>query len=220
MPFADILCVFLGDFDSVEAVWDRLTSWVRLGPATTLPALTRPRLFLITDRAVDFSAAEVKGRLSDPLASVEFADIFSDVIIVQIDEHPARNRMARYRQAIIPKLVDHGLDSSRKQTRTLFSTVHMEALFRRAVEHVARVPRVPFDFIRASRLHHPVPNDLADGLEDFLKDIGSSIRLTHLAIPVLATSFLDNHCSPQMHGKSGTARSPESAAALARRTFG
>ena len=202
-PFTDVVCVFLRDFPSPTIALERLSTWIDLGPPSTLPRAVRPHLVLVEDRATvrKHSAAAVVKRLSRP-SPVAFKNVFSGVTTIGLREDSPLGPAAKYlhlRETILNQL--DRVQQSRREAQALFSARHLLAFFHRALDHFGAARREPFDLIHAARLHDEVPDDLADSLADFLKDFRSTASLVALALPLVVTSLLLNHYRPETHRK-------------------
>ena len=95
------------------------------------------------------------------------------------------------------------LSRSMKQTRLdrscLFAARHLAGFLHHASVRATEAPRVPFDFIRTSRVNNPVAPDLEVHLARFLRNFHSLDALKNFALPMMASSFILDHYLPGMH---------------------
>jgi hypothetical protein len=191
--FADLVCLFVEDFPKIQDVWARIRKWVNIGSASTLERSFRPRLLLVTsaDSIRDIPFEFLGGESS-------FFDSFSSVHIfrtgpAQLSVHARFLRLRHY----IFKEVE--VASSLRETHyAAFTALHIEALFRKAIEHWAEYLSKPFNFLAASR-----PNE---GHGDLAHHFARFFRLSQqLSVPYpdivsyFSTALLSNAYPPEMH---------------------
>ncbi|KIW21912.1 uncharacterized protein PV07_12677 [Cladophialophora immunda] len=197
-PLADVVCVFLSDFSSLEKASERLEAWIRLGAPSSLPDSVRPYLILVEDEVPTRRrrADVVRERLSR-WCQGSIASVFSGQITVELPKHCSSRRSREY--APLRKAIQDQVQQSeraRQETGTLFSARHMAAFFNRQLGHFRSARLEPFNFLHATRLHDPVPGQLSDSLADFIKDFRTRGSLSCLAVPLVAAClFLNHYCT-------------------------
>ena len=134
---------------------------------------------------------------------MDVSEQFSDIQILSLAAHNKDlSNKARHRE-LFEQLLNFSdqVREARVRTQTLFSAHHFAAFFHYALTHVAATSVEPFNFISASRIENPVASDLRDHLVDFLHNIKTPQKLLQFAIPIIASSFLQDAYPPDMHCK-------------------
>ena len=205
--FADVFCFFSADFGGFGPIVRRIAAWLEHGQPSTLPRATFPRVLVVTEgptlddrsknRARDILLAELRAETNkNPFERFAAIDV---VYVSPKGKVSAQTLHEDLGRALLE--ASEQVRVARVETRTLFSARHFSAFFKHACAHLARTVREPFDFIKTSRLQHPVSPKSEDHLCEFLKNITSPNDLTSFAIPMIASSILLDHYPPGMHGQ-------------------
>jgi len=133
-------------------------------------------------------------------------DLFEQVSAIEIIAlFPAGALSVNARHRLLKERIMSGSDQvrqHREQSRYLFSVTHFAAFLASACEHFSRVIHEPFDFIQASRVDNPAPQDLDEHLANLMKHIRSSGDFTAFAAPTIASSLLLDSYPPNSHCRS------------------
>ena len=187
-PFVDTVCVFADDIGGLEAVEAYINIWSSKEKASTLPATVRPRLIIITSK-------RPYRDLVKKLQKVEARSPFSFVQIIRGREY----------QHLRSRLVEH-LDASQSQRRvehTSFALPHLAWFFTEAVAHVARTITEPFDFVRTSRIHRPLPESYTKQLRAFFElAVGHNVPTNSVIVAIASSILLDAYSSSAHSGSS------------------
>jgi len=187
----------------------RLALWLDLGQPSTLPKSTRPKVVIVIERDrddhnKDESASRAFKQMLSEETTIDVSEQFSDIRILSLEAHSKNlSNKSRHRE-----LFEHLLNFSdqvreaKVRTQTLFSACHFAAFFHYAVNHVVAASVEPFNFISASRIDNPVSSNLGEHLTDFLHNIKTPQKLLKFAIPMIASSLLQDAYPPDMHRKS------------------
>jgi hypothetical protein len=173
--FINVICIFAQDCGGLDGVAARLASWTTLGSASSLPNNTRPRLLIVTSiPGPTFDSEALRFRLG-VLADPKFADSFSSLILVNILGSDRRSSRTLF--SSLGEVLGHEADTARLErvnTHTLFSVVHITALFESALRNFAISPRHTFNFIKSSREENPVSPAFGKHIKSFM-----SLSLEH-----------------------------------------
>lgn len=203
-PFTDVFCFFADDVGSFGPIVKRLASWLDLGQPSTLPRSTRAKILIVTERAEDVpgddeSDLKVFNRILRDETTMDVSEQFSEIRILGLSRKKSLSNKARHRELFETLLnFSDQVREARINTRTLFSARHFAAFFGCALNHMEVTSVEPFDFITASRIKNPVPSNLVDHLEDFLRNIKTPQKLLAFALPVIASSFLLDSYPPDI----------------------
>jgi hypothetical protein len=91
------------------------------------------------------------------------------------------------------------LQLRRREALVAFSARHFKSFFQLAGDHFCSDIISPFSFVRASRIHNPVPTELASHLSTFLKSVKPS-QLLNFAVQVIASALVFDSYPAGMHG--------------------
>jgi len=207
-PFTDVFCFFADDVGKLRPIVQRLAIWLDLGQPSSLPKSTRPKVLIVIERDEDVygddeSASRAFKQMLSEETTMDVSEQFSDIRILSLAAHNKDlSNKARHRE-LFEQLLNFSdqVREARVRTQTLFSAHHFAAFFHYALTHVAATSVEPFNFISASRIENPVASDLRDHLVDFLHNIKTPQKLLQFAIPIIASSFLQDAYPPDMHCK-------------------
>lgn len=192
--FTDVICIFAEDLGGLENVQKSLMRWATVGSASTLPANVRPRVLIVTHNdepgVANALFEEEDFCYNVPQGSgIGMGQTFASIRTLKL---PGRylSPLAQYQR--LREEILRETDISREDriaTFSLFSAVHQNAFFEKALLHTLRTIREPFNFVQAA--HH---RDLAAAdirhLTNFL-ELCIQKRLSYDAVTsVLATSIL------------------------------
>ena len=206
-PFTDVFCFFADDVGKLRPIVQRLALWLDLGQPSTLPKSTRPKVVIVIERDGDYhdndeSASRVFKQMLSEETTIDVSEQFSDIRILSL-EAPSKNlsNKSRHRELFEHLLnVSDQVREAKVRTQTLFSACHFAAFFHYALKHVVAASE-PFNFISASRIDNPVSSNLGEHLTDFLHNIKTPQKLLKFAIPMIASSLLQDAYPPDMHRK-------------------
>jgi hypothetical protein len=93
----------------------------------------------------------------------------------------------------------HDIQKLRREAQVAFSVCHFKAFFGLACEHFCKDIVSPFNFIRASRISNPIPEELSTHLTAFVELVSPNQLLT-FAAPVIGSALVFDSYPPGMHG--------------------
>ncbi len=207
-PFVDVFCFFSDDLGGFKQVAHHLATWLEQAQESTIPRSTRPRVVIVTDRIPSGMENEKEARKAFLwlLSEETKRDLFEQVSAIEIIAlFPAGALSVNARHRLLKERIMSGSDQVRKnreQSRSLFSVTHFAAFLASAGEHFARATTEPFDFIKASRVDNPAPQDLDRHLTNLMKHIRNSGDLTAFAAPTIASCLLLDSYPPNSHCRS------------------
>ena len=203
-PFTDIVCIFADDVGGLEAVAAMLRQWIDAGVSSNLAANVRPRLVIVITEEEHSSTGTVLG-LADLRLLLNQDDganknaVFSSLLVLQL-AHDSISQLARHRR--LKEVLFQELDALRLlriQHRTLFSAIHVDGFFCKALVHVSLMCREPFDFIGSSRADSQITSAFEEHLCDFLH-LGRRRFVTYTALAsYIASCLLMESFPPKMH---------------------
>jgi hypothetical protein len=193
-PFADVICLFVSDGESLQSIAATLASWFQPEQSWNRRSAPRPRLLVVSAPNERRSPAAVQAELLEmiPFAHKD-ADFLSSISVYA--EHGSNQTLKdRVRsEADIVRI-------ARAETCTLLNAVHFDILFRRACDSFATSGQDPYDMLSASRLHRPVANSLETHIANLLTFVSSCDEMKTFAAPYIAMCLgLDNYTS-DVHG--------------------
>ncbi|KAH8800879.1 acyl transferase/acyl hydrolase/lysophospholipase [Xylogone sp. PMI_703] len=206
LPFAEVICFFADDVGGFKPIVQHLGLWLDLGPSSTLPKTTLPKLLIITEpryRTVgdDDSDLITFTKMLREETTININEHFSDIRLLSLSPQKENlSNKARHRK-LFESLLNYSdqVREAKISTRTLFCARHVAAFFSYALNHVATSQVEPFNFIKASRIEIPVVKTLKDHLVDFLQNIKTPSKLLQFGIPILTSSLLLDSYPPDMH---------------------
>lgn len=207
-PFADVFCFFADDVGGLRPIVQRLAIWLDLGQPSTLPESTRPKIIIVIERDGDdyngdeLASSAFKQMLSEE-TTIDISKQFSEIKVLSLEAYSKNlSNKSRHRE-----LFEHLLNFSdqvreaKVRTQTLFSACHFAAFFNHVLNHIITPSTGPFNFISATRIDNAVPPDLGIHLTEFLQNIRTPQKLLQFAIPMIASSLLQDAYPPDMHCK-------------------
>lgn len=135
--------------------------------------------------------------------TMDVSEQFSDIRILSLTaynkDHSNKNRHRELFEQLL-NFSDQVRDA-KVRTQTLFSACHFVAFFHHALKYIVATSVEPFNFISAWRIDNPVASNLQNHLVEFLHNIKSPQKLLQFAIPIIASSFLQDAYPSDMHCK-------------------
>jgi hypothetical protein len=204
-PFIHTLCLFADDFDGLAELHQLLRTWASAAVNPEDLSRTRPRIVVVlTDPK---NAADASNVIDQDLRTTIIPCFASALTVLDLRRRHELSAPALFEP--LRRSVFHELNVARnaaEEQRLLFSAVHLEALLRRAVQHVAQEPNLPFDVIKATRADNEVPPGITQHLEVFLI-LAERTKLPWSAIATfIASALLVDAYPPGMHSTFPTAR--------------
>ncbi|PYI07374.1 FabD/lysophospholipase-like protein [Aspergillus sclerotiicarbonarius CBS 121057] len=202
--FVDVLCTFADDIGGLGAVRELLSTWVRLGSASTLHRAVRPRVIVVLGgqiQSITHSLLEEEDFLFELLhvGELPFFTVFGDIQITRLS---GEELSPEARFMALGSDISHQLHNSklcREHQQALFSAVHTNAFFELALQHISTDPLSSFDFIRASREGNPVDGSFISHLINFL-EVGNKSRAPYDTMAsYIASAILMDAYPPGMH---------------------
>jgi hypothetical protein len=211
--FVDVLFVFADDFASFNQTVQLLESWAAAGGSgSKYTEKARPRVVIVTKCAENgpsptlniLEMEDIQQGLHNKLLRGFFSTI--KVLHLTIGQ---KSPLARFRR--LKGLLRRELDEMliiRRNLGCLYTAVHINYFFRRAVTHIVATPDQPFDFVLASRRDNKILADLDQHLSRFLRlGLKHGAAQESLIIIIASTVILDAY-PPKMHGKSMLSQGP------------
>lgn len=201
-PFVDTICLFAEDCGGYDGVRDRLTKWASVALPACYPSAVRPRILVVVQDGTEgfLTSSSLQTLKHDLEQAIEANRLYSSVQVVQLAaKHLSpRSRYLRMKNELL-NLLDR-CRADRIKEAMLFSAVHQETLFGRAITHFARTIREPFNFIQAARYG-------LDENPEAIRHVETTVKLAralHSPLPsissVLASSLLLDMYPKGMHG--------------------
>ncbi|KAL5696107.1 hypothetical protein EMGR_006627 [Emarellia grisea] len=200
--FVDVLCIFADDLGGLEGVRERLSTWARLGSASSLPHVVRPRVIVIVSdktQSVTHNLLEEDDFLYHLLhvGDLPFFAAFGDVQVSRLpsEELSAESRFLGLGSEISQQL--RNMRQIREHHRVLFSATHLDALFDLSLRHISADPFAPFNFVRATRQQNPLDRAFTSHLIHFL-EVGKRAPYDETAAYIASAILMDAY-PPGMH---------------------
>ncbi|KAI9039861.1 patatin-like phospholipase family protein [Aspergillus affinis] len=149
--FVDVICIFADDVGGLDAVRTALATWATLGcQASSLEH--RPRLVVVSESSgsVTQDLLDQKDFHSLLEQSAEVSNAFGTPSMLFLRQ--GGSDIGRYRPVKDEIMI--ALDLSRRHRKEegyLFSGIHLERFFYRALLHICRTTEESFDFVRSAR---------------------------------------------------------------------
>ncbi|KAL3473200.1 acyl transferase/acyl hydrolase/lysophospholipase [Aspergillus californicus] len=195
--FADVICIFVGDFPTVQSAAHFLVACVVVGSASSLPLAVRPRVVVVLDGGPDraiWQAEEDFDRTLEGAGCESLTRSFSGVKLVSIDRSSDVSIRHHLRATIKGQLED--VRRARRDHGALFSALQIEGLFDLATTRLALDKNASFNFIKATRQGNPVSKGLGDHVSHYL-DIGKRAGCTlDTLVSSIASALLMDHYLP------------------------
>jgi hypothetical protein len=199
-PFTHILYIFADDIGGPSQLSILFRTWLSLtGPGSKCS--DRPRLVMVlTNPNSDVDASHA---IDDELRTELILHFASAIAVLDLRGRHELSPSARFEP--LRRRLSQELDaicSDREEQQLLFSAAHLEALLRRAVQHVVQWSNRPFDIIQATRQDNDIPGSIRQHLGNFLALAGH----TSLPMPVVASfiafALILDAYPPGMHRRS------------------
>jgi hypothetical protein len=208
LPFTDVFCFFASDMGGFRIVARHLARWLSSKTMPPVPAFTKPKVVVITDKIPPTKQREEEARkallwLLKEETTDDLFGLISAIDVVAIS--PRRvlgtsNQSSRLKERLLRW--SNSVQQDRAETRTSYSLTHFAAFFEVACKHFSESSPEPFNFVKASRLQNPPASDLRKHLVNFLRQCGTPQDVTGFAAPIIASSFLLDSYPPDCHCKS------------------
>jgi len=172
-PFVDVFCFFSDNLGGFKQVVYHLAIWFELVQESIIPKSTCLQVVIVIEKISSgvenekearkaflwLLSKETKKYLFEQISAIEIIVLFlAGVLSVN-----ARHRLLK--ECIISK--SDQVRQNKKQFISLFSVTHLTAFLASACEYFSRAANEPFDFIKASRLDNPAPQDLNEHLTTY-----------------------------------------------------
>lgn len=196
-PLTDVLCLFADDMGGLRKVQTLILDWVNTGPEPKLAM--RPRILVVVNED-SLDPTEPLEDICGPQMVERISPMFSAISLVRLtnrDEISAHKICQPLQTALF--FETEAARNHRINRKLLFSALHLEALFRRAIHHIVNQPDNPLDLIQLSRIGFPSPTQMQSPIRDF---IGACIRLNVQPSAIsknIAAALLMDANPPHMH---------------------
>jgi hypothetical protein len=194
-PFAGVVCLFMSYIEKLEDVAKRLELW-HGGTTSTSNLTVRPRLLLVCESSDTRSSETVYTELMKLLdqKSVHIDGCFSSIsVFAKSSSHvPLKDR--------IRQEANFSYDD-RVHNHLLLNAIHLDHFFGYACDRFADHKQDPFNFVRASRSHRPVPAETAPHLTELLTYPKSYEELKTCVTPLIAEYMILDHYTYEVHCK-------------------
>ncbi|KAJ9386294.1 hypothetical protein DTO063F5_3808 [Paecilomyces variotii] len=201
--FVDVLCIFADDVGGFEGVYELLSTWAKIGSASSLPHAVRPRVIVVTGQthSITHDLLDEQDFFLKLLDADDFPFFatFGDIQVSKLQSE-ALSPQARYMtlESDITRQL-RNMTIIRERHRLLFSGIHLNAFFELALQHISVAPLSPFDFVRSSRQHNPLDGAFMSHLINFIR-LGNSGRAPYDTIAsYIASAILMDAYPPGMH---------------------
>ena len=206
-PLADTICIFVDDVGGIHNALRHIASWDKSGPAST--SLLRPRLLLIVSTEHERSSRVALNKyMSGQRKSTVAPACFQEISIACFPWGTQRNGRCRPQRAatwsILRQNVLEAMENARiarQKAKLMFSACHVAEFLCHGARLATKAQWASFDFVKASRRYTPVATDLESHISNFIALFDSECITEKVAMPLIASSFVLDHYTPQMHGK-------------------
>lgn len=206
-PFTDVFCLFATDLGGFRQVSRCIASWLETDNLQHLPVHACPKVVIVTDVSSSSPEYEKNAKTTflwflEQETDKDVSSFLSSIEVVAIAPEGTVSPLSRYRR-LKERLLD-GCDQVRRcraEASMLFSATHLAALLHSACEHFCQGGATPFNFIKASRIQNPVPEELIEHVCTFL-DHTPPGELDSFATQTLGSSFFLDSYPPGSHSKS------------------
>ena len=210
-PFADVICIFAGDFNGLEGIASFLIRWIRMECPSTLPRTVRPRVVIVMGEETSpthniLELGDLISKMTQETTVDKREDIFKTISIMDLPGDFV-SPLARYRRLreVLMEQVEQARNV-RIQERLLFSAVHFEAFFQQAVKHVSHSLTEPFDFIASTRKDNEIDSNYTNHIATFVALANQHFAPYQSLVTFLASSILMDAFPPGMHSKTVQSR--------------
>jgi hypothetical protein len=183
--FVDVVCLFLDDFSTYEEGVAFFQQWVEKG---NFSQPWRPRLIVVT-----------KERW--PITNFRNLPTFECKRRVKLKSrdnrlpHPTKHQGLK--RAILQDI--YAVKRSKRGCRMLFSASHLNALFKSAVQHVAKSIISDFNFIHAARQANRLDTNFGRHLKNFLDLCVANHASKEFVLRYIASVMILDSLPPAMH---------------------
>jgi hypothetical protein len=195
--FADVVCIFLDDFPSLDKLFEKIEQWTRLGPSVDVDRAIRPRLLVVSGGSeLPIVAARLLRGLQDA-----FCDTFStaEPFFLGGENLSPSTRYHRLKEAILNHTTD--ILSLKQQRFLSFSAVHLGEFFHAATGHCAKTLSLPFDFLGTARPLAKSRRDISQHLYRFFQLCQRHhVSFSDLILNVTSALLMDAY-PPGMHSE-------------------
>lgn len=205
-PFVDVVTIFADDLGGLDAAFSLLQRWSCGEPATTLSWKTRPRVCVVTSAAPTWDAHLQQRSFNSRLRAIKAGRHFSSVRLLCLPNGggtvtwPSNGTRHLRRLLLRDELIKIRRD--RQSQRAHFAAHHLAWFFTRAVAHVAKSAREPFDFICTSRVHRPLSACFPRQVSAFVRLAAENHIPCEIVVTVIASSVMLDAFPPGSHRKS------------------
>ena len=202
--FVDVICIFAEDVGGLGRVREILSTWARIGSASSLPSAVRPRVIVVLGnqpQSITQSILDEEDFLFEllHLENIEFYKTFAGI---QISRLPSEELSPGARFLSLGADISRQLHDARFiRTRhsALFRASHLRKYFDIAFEGMPVSPLGPFDFVRSSRQQNPVDGAFGSHLNNFLlAGVKTSLPYDGITSHAASAILLDAY-PPEMH---------------------
>jgi len=225
VPFSNVVCLFADDFGGLAALARLLALWLATlsNRPSDLQPHTHPRVLILQqwhgnspfdeqvttrqfmlelgreiERKNGVLTRNRKGRLTMAELDHLLAQHFGGVHVLAI---PGVDAVTRAWKSLKCRILQDSNDIQRirREAQVAFSVRHFKAFFGLACQHFCKEIVSPFNFIRASRVGNPVPEELPTHLAAFVELVQPNQLLT-FAAPVIGSALAFDSYPPGVHG--------------------
>ncbi|KFY69541.1 hypothetical protein V496_00161 [Pseudogymnoascus sp. VKM F-4515 (FW-2607)] len=198
LMFTDVICIFADDCGGLDGVMTKLITWARLNSASSLPV--RPRVLVVARLPGEIFDLEVLHFRSQLFLASNFSSCFSSVNVINSLVKLRTSSKAQF-SALEWVLAQEtaAARQARATSYTLFSSIHLAALFDKAWQRFAKFPNASFNFIRSSREGNAVNYESRGHIEAFLRLSLESKLPNNIAIPFISSAITLDSFPPEMH---------------------
>jgi hypothetical protein len=195
--FADVVCVFLDDFPTLEDFVQRFHEWLEIESASLLPGPLRPRVLFVTAEPERASVADSLCHIYQNSGKQNFSSV--QVIRLESDSLGSTSRVLRLKDTVLTHSAQ--MFALREENYVLFTATHLQALFGAAAVHCSTTLQDPFDCLTAARR-------ISNLRDDFTPHLGRFVALAqryyvpyHDVVALVASALALNAYPPGMHSK-------------------
>ncbi|KAM7210074.1 patatin-like phospholipase-like protein [Rhypophila decipiens] len=185
-PLVDVYCFVYHDTSDLENIQQSLYGVVQGRKASAIRCVLPEILIVLTKEGIQQAQAS-----KELLANL---NCLSPTLIKKDELVSAKGHLLLYRHL---RKISNRMRRKRANRGLLFSATHQMAFTEIAFDNLLLTE--PFDFINASRIQNPATTDLTQHLIDFVDQVRSAQDLTTFAAETIASSFLLDHYTREMH---------------------
>ena len=196
--FVDVLCVFADDFESFERVADRLRIWATLKKKAHGQGHTPCKVIIVKSGQGPSPSPtyDILDRMDVQFSLLrrDLMDAYTSVTVLNLVNSQV-SPLARHRR--LKELIRRQSDEMRliRQDRgCLYSAIHMNQFFTKAVSHMARTTDEPFNFMTANCRELPFAMEKENHLRNFLDFCRRfEVRDDDVAVTIASVILLDSY---------------------------